>query len=142
MDLGRVAGHEHLAFHSELDLESLCARIRVVLDLPPFEFDAENQTAWGSCTHEGVEYNVSMPYDDRTLQDWDATVPPGCNVGLTLLVSPQHPHADDREWIVGTLVRHVGARLAAGLDRQITYHRSSQAAEREAFRAQRSHRAP
>jgi hypothetical protein len=131
--LERVAGHEHLAFHSELELEALCAEIRRLLGLPPFELDAEDATAWGLSTHEGVEYNVSMPYEEGTLQAWDATVPPGCNVGLTLLVSRAHPHAGDREWIIGTLVRDVGARLAAGLGRQLVHHRTSQPIGREPF---------
>jgi hypothetical protein len=137
VDAGRVAGHEHLAFQSELDLESLCAKVRIVLDLPPFEFGEENATEWGSVTRDGVEYNVSMPYEDGTLQEWDATVPPECNVGLTLLVSREHPRAGDREWIIGTLVRDVGARLAAGLGREIVHHRTSQLMERETFRPHR-----
>jgi len=137
MDPGRAVDHEHLAFHSELALRSLCAKIRAVLELPPFEFGAENATEWGSSTRDGVEYNVSMPYEDGTLQDWDASVPSGCNVGMTLLVSREHPRAADREWIIGTLVREVGLRLAAGLGREIVHHRTSQVMERETFRPHR-----
>lgn len=80
MDLARVAWTERLAFHSELDLRALCARSRETLDLPAFKFDSENATEWGLCEHAGVEYNVSIPYEDGTLQKWDDTVPGWCNV--------------------------------------------------------------
>jgi hypothetical protein len=91
MDLARFAWVEHLAFHSELDLRRLCARIRDTLDLPDLEFDSENATEWGLCDHAGVQYNVSIPYEDGTLQQWDDTVPGWCSVGMTLLVDRSHP---------------------------------------------------
>ncbi len=72
-----AGGSEHLAFHSNLELEPLCAAIQKALDLPAFQLDAENETAWGFARREGVEYNVSMPYEDGTLQAWDESVPPG-----------------------------------------------------------------
>jgi hypothetical protein len=120
-----VARHEHLAFHSDLDLEPLCEAIRAVLGLPPFEFGSENDTEWGLVVQDGVEYNVSKPYEDGTLQEWDDTVPGWCNVGLTLLVSKQHPRAGDPDWSVVVLVRSVGERLAAGLGGPIAHHRTS-----------------
>ena len=130
-----VAWHEHLAFHSDLELEALCDAIRAALGLPPFEFGSENETEWGLIVHDGVEYNVSMPYEDGTLQAWDDTVPGLCNVGMTLLVSMQHPHAGDHDWVVATLVRGVGEGLAAALGRPIVYHRTStlQAIDGEGF---------
>ena len=82
--MDNVAWHEHLAFHAELDLEPLCGVIRAALDLPPFEFGSENETEWGLCVLDRVEYNVSMPYEDGTLQAWDDTVPDGCNVGIRM----------------------------------------------------------
>ena len=120
-----VAWHEHLAFHSDLDLEPLCEAIRAALELPPFAFDSENETAWGLIVHDGVEYNVSIPYEDGTLQEWDATVPDGCNVGMTLLVSKLHPNAGDPDWVIATLVRGVAERLAEALRRPIVHHRTS-----------------
>src|SRR5262245_39912891 len=116
---------EHLAFHSDRDLEPLCASVRAALDLPPFEFGSENQTEWGLVVVDGVEYNVSMPYDDGTLQAWDDTVPDWCNVGMSLLVAKDHPCAGDPAWVVTTLVRGVGECLAAALNRPIAYHRTS-----------------
>ena len=125
MDLGAAAWVEHLAFHSALDLEPLCAAIRAALDLPAFAFDSENMTAWGLCERDGVEYNVSMPYEDGKLQEWDDTVPDGCNVGMSLLVAKDHPRAGDPGWVVGTLVRGVGERLAASLGHPLVHHRTS-----------------
>jgi hypothetical protein len=120
-----VAVHEHLAFHSPIDLQPLCDAVRMALDLPAFEFGSEGENAWGLCRHQGVEYNLSMPPELGMLQEWDDTVPGWCNVGLTLLVFGQHPHADDPYWIVTTLVRGVGERLAATLKRPVVYHRTS-----------------
>jgi hypothetical protein len=117
--------HEHLAFHSPIALEPLCDAVRMALDLPAFEFGTENENAWGRCRYQGVEYNLSMPPEPGTLQEWDDTVPGWCNVGLTLLVFEQHPHADDPVWIVTTLVRGVGERLAAAFGRPVVYHRTS-----------------
>jgi hypothetical protein len=124
---------ERLAFHSELGIEPLCAAIQRALALPPFQFDAENETAWGACHHDGVEYNISMPYEDGTLQEWDETVPGGCNVGLSLLIDDDHPRAGDPGWLVGTLVRSVGERLAAALGRTLVHHRTSASLDGDAF---------
>ena len=129
-----VAWHEHLAFHSDLDLAPLCEAICAALALPPFEFGSENETEWGLIVQDGVEHNVSMPYDDGTLQEWDDTVPGWCNVGMTLLVSKRHPRAGDPDWVVATLVRGVGERLAAALGRPIVHHRTSLPIGREGFR--------
>lgn len=123
---------ERLAFRSELGIEPLCAAIGRALALPRFQFDVENETEWGACHHEGVEYNVSKPYEEGTLQEWDETVPAWCNVGLSLLIDDDHPHAGDPRWLVETLVRGVGERLAAALGRPLVHHRSS--APGDAFR--------
>ena len=116
---------ENLAFLSDRDLEPLCEAIRAALDLPPFAFGSENATEWGLVVVDGVEYNVSMPYEAGTLQEWDDTVPSWCNAGMTLLVAKDHPRAADPEWVVTTLVRGVGERLATALDRPIVHHRTS-----------------
>jgi hypothetical protein len=129
-----VAYHEHLGFHSELGLEALCAAVREVLDLPEFQFGSEGLNAWGLCRHEEVEYNLSMPPEPGTLQEWDDTIPGWCNVGMTLLVSSQHPHADDPYWIVTSLVRGVGERLATSFARPVIYHRTSISTGQAKFR--------
>src|SRR5262245_21797893 len=125
---------EHLAFHSDRDLEPLCEQIRAALDLPPFEFGSENETEWGLVVVDGVEYNVSMPYEDGTLQKWDDTVPDWCDAGMSLFVAKDHPRAGDPAWVVTALVRAVGERLAAALDRPIVYHRTSLPMGHDGFR--------
>jgi hypothetical protein len=122
MEDDRIARMEHFAFETQLSLEDLCARIRNEFGLPEFQFDHENETQWGWSELDRIEYNISRPYDARTLRRWDSTVPAGCNVGITLIVAKDHPRCHDLAWIQ-ELVRTVGERLGRALT-AIHHHRT------------------
>jgi hypothetical protein len=87
MQLARIQIMEHCAFSSALSLHALCDEIRRHFGLPEFEYDSENMTEWGTTEQDGLEYNISRPFEEGTLQEWDGSVPPGCNVGVSLSVS-------------------------------------------------------
>jgi hypothetical protein len=115
---------EHLAFESPLSLEAMCEVLRECLGLPPFQLGSENETEWGSATLDGVVYNLSRPYGAGTLQEWDDTVPPGCNFGLSLLVLNESPAAHDATWSSTELVPRVARSLAARLRKVVYHHRT------------------
>jgi hypothetical protein len=110
---------EHLAFRAELSLEALCEIARTALDLPPFCYDGENQTEWGIAVKNEVEYNISRPYKEGTLQEWDRSVPEGCNFGMILIVSPTSPLTPET---VSSFVVSVGQTLSNILNTTVWYH--------------------
>jgi hypothetical protein len=122
--LSRIAFSEHLAVKCELDLQDFCVRLQTALSLPEFKYDAENATEWGLVEVENVEYNVSRPYDPGTLHDWDESVPPGCNFGISLMVYREHAHADNQEWSYGNLVAPVGQIISNEFGIDVHYHRT------------------
>ena len=89
---------EHLAVDCPLSLQEFCSAMQQRLNLSKFEFDFENETEWGLVESEGIEYNVSRPYERGTLQEWDETVPAGCNFGISLEVSEECPLEQNIEW--------------------------------------------
>lgn len=93
MNLGptRTQLAEHFAFWSPLSLTQLCRLVGERLQLPEFTFDFENETEWGIASRDGLEYNMSSPYEDGTLQKWDSSVPAGCNIGLMVSVPADAP---------------------------------------------------
>ena len=120
----RTAMIELLAAKSPLTLRDFCERVREILDLPEFHFDSENETEWGHVEVDNIEYNVSRPYEEGTLQEWDDTVPAGCNFGISLILYREHSHANDHEWAVGHLVAPVAQQLADAFNIPVRYHRT------------------
>ena len=123
MEFDRIAFMEHLAFRSDLGLAEACERLARGLGLPPFALDAENETAWGLVEVDGVEVNVSRPYEAGTLQEWDETTPPGCNFGVILIVSKGHPAYPDHQRAMQRLVPSYGQRIADALTTCVYHHR-------------------
>jgi hypothetical protein len=92
--------------------------------LPPLQFNCENETEWGLVEHQGIEYNVSRPYERGTLEEWDGSVPVGCTFGVTLIVSRDCPPSQDAEWSASVLASHVARGLADVLRLRVYHHRS------------------
>jgi hypothetical protein len=115
---------EHLATACPLSLRDLCDAMQSHFGLPAFEFDAENETEWGSAVREGIEYNVSRPYEPGTLQQWDDSVPAGCNFGITLALSNGCPPHQDAQWSLNTLTPDIGQRLADLVQSPVCHHRT------------------
>jgi hypothetical protein len=115
---------EHLAMECPLSLEEFCEAMRQRFSLPDFGYDSEDETEWGSVVHEGIEFNVSRPYEPGTLEEWDGSVPVGCNIGITLAVFQDCPPGQDAEWNSQALVSQVGQGLADLLGRRVYHHRT------------------
>jgi hypothetical protein len=115
---------EHFAFHSPWPLEDLCTAVQRHFGLPEFEYDAENETEWGSVVHDGLEYNFSCPYEDGTLQAWDSSVPFDCNVGFTLSVSRDRHEPRDAEHSSTGIVSVLGQALADLFGQAVHHHRT------------------
>jgi hypothetical protein len=126
MEEGRIARMEHFALATDRPLKTLCAQLRDALLLPEFQFDRENETEWGWSELDGIEYNVSRPYEAQTLRGWDGSVPEGCNVGITIMLAKSHPRSDDRDWVLASLVPAVAKRLQEALVTVVHHHRSWQ----------------
>src|SRR3954463_13953679 len=78
---------EHFALRSELSIAELGRALQNGFGLPEFVYGSETETEWGAVLHDGLEYNVSRPYEARTLQHWDRSVPLECNIGVVLSVA-------------------------------------------------------
>ncbi len=134
MNDDRVARVEHLALDSSLALPAICAAVATALRLPELRLDFENETEWGSCEVDGLEYNVSRPYQRDTLGSWDPSVPHGCNVGLAISFAADHPHVDDDHWVNATLLASVVPRIAGALGCIVHHHRTWRRADHESSR--------
>ena len=124
LDLPSIRTAEHFAFHSDLSLDQLCDRIRREFGLAALSRDRENETEWGAIVHDGLEYNVSRPYREGTLQRWDDSVPAGCNVGFTLSISVARSDSTNAPGNSEQLVERVGAALANALGVAVHHHRT------------------
>lgn len=116
---------EHLALDCPHWLRHFCDAARERFGLPAFAYDCENETQWGWVEYEGIEYNVSRPYDRDTLEGWDGSVPFGCNFGVTLSVSWDCPADWDAVWSTTLLVPRVGQGLADLFGRPVYHHRTT-----------------
>jgi len=105
---------EHLALYSELNLIDFCKRISDLIELPEFVFDYENENEWGESKKDDLQINISKPYEIGTLQDWDATVPEGCNFGITI----KKPKIKQRE------IEKIGGLIANEFKTSVYYHRT------------------
>ncbi|QDT30678.1 hypothetical protein Enr10x_60460 [Gimesia panareensis] len=120
----QIAMMEHLALAAPLTLRAFCDHCRQLLSLPEFRFDSENETEWGVVVKQGVEYNISCPYQMDTLQQWDDTVPDGCNFGISLCLYQGHFNAKNHEWAYNQLVSPVAQKIADGFQVPVHYHRT------------------
>jgi hypothetical protein len=124
MEFDRIRFMEKLAVDCPLSLQEFCDTMQRQFGLPDFEFDCENENEWGLVEHEGIEYNVSRPYERGTLEEWDGSVPVGCNFGVILMVFKDCPPGQDAEWSPAELVSKVGQDLADLLWQRVYHHRS------------------
>ena len=124
MEINRIRFMEHLAINSPLSLKEFCSAMQRNFELPDFEFDYENETEWGLVEYEGIEYNVSHSFERGTLQEWDKTVPMGCNFGISLEVSQDCLPEQNIEWSSAELVPNIGQALAELFDTPVYHHRT------------------
>ncbi|MEK3917713.1 hypothetical protein [Paenibacillus sp. FSL H7-0331] len=82
---------EHITFKSNLSLEEFTERLSEQVFLTQkFQYDYENENNWSRAFDEDhIEINISKPFEEGTLQEWDSTVPEGCNFGIALCSSDE-----------------------------------------------------
>lgn len=124
MEVYLIRFSEHLATNCSISLEEFCFEMQKRFGLPDFKFDSENETEWGSVQFLGIEYNVSRPFEKRTLQEWDETVPAGCNFGISLTVSKKCPPEQDINWSKIEFVPHIGQNIADLFGQTVYHHRT------------------
>lgn len=124
MEVSRIRFMECFVVDCPLLLQEFCYSIQQRFELPDFEFDWENETEWGLVEYEGIEYNLSRPFERGTLQEWDESVPAGCNFAITLSVSQERLPEQNVEWSSAELVPKIGQALADLFERQVYHHRT------------------
>jgi len=82
--------------------------------MPNFTFDYENDTKWGESKKDDLIINVSRPFEIGTLQDWDNTIPDGCNFGISITKSK----------IELSEIEEIGKLIADEFDTSVHYHRT------------------
>lgn len=119
-----IAYMEHLAFELESSLTDCTDSVGRALDVPNWSGEFENETEWSCAQVDGLELNLSRPYETGVLESWDETVPSGCNFGFSIQVSEEHPLAKNPERFALETVPALAQRLADRLGVAIHYHRS------------------
>jgi len=96
----------------------------VFLPLCFFPCVSDNETEWGIAETQDTQYNISRPYEVGSLQEWDDTVPDGCNFGISLILFRSHPNAHDHDWAVNHLVTPVAQKIANEFNIPVHYRRT------------------
>lgn len=123
MDIKVTKRLEHVCLQHQLDLHSFGEKFRAVFSLPSMEYDYENETKWLTIDKDGINYNISKPYKDGTLQEWDDTTPRGCNIGIVISKHNEHIFVDDNQW-VNHFVADACKKLAQNFNTTVYHHRS------------------
>lgn len=123
MDIQTIKRLEHITLQSDLDLKTFGDKFQRTLMLPLMDYDHENGTEWLGIDHDGINYNVSRPYEEGTLQEWDDTTPEGCNFGIVLGIHNDHPHVLDDTWVDNT-VATICRQLAVTFQTTVYHHRT------------------
>jgi hypothetical protein len=123
MDIEVTKRLEHICLKSELDLKTFGAKFITALSLPTMEYDFENETEWLTVDVGEFNYNISRPYEEGTLQEWDDTTPQGCNFGIVLSIHKDNPLVLDNAWVDKT-VADICGQLARTFNTIVYHHRT------------------
>ena len=123
MDMKSTKRFEHICLRSNLDLKSFGEQFQKVLAIPKMEYDFENETEWLTVDVNGFNYNISRPYEEGTLQQWDDTTPNDCNFGIVFSIHKDHPYVLDNIW-VDNMVADMCQQLARTFNTTVYHHRS------------------
>lgn len=108
---------------NDMDLRSFGEKFREVFSLPPMTYDYENDAEWLEADKNGVTYNISKPYEKGTLQEWDSSLPEGCNIGISLSFYTTRAMADNNP-AIDNHVRDVCTKLASAFNTTVYNHRT------------------
>ncbi|MBK9248235.1 MAG: hypothetical protein IPM69_09030 [Ignavibacteria bacterium] len=123
MEIEPIKRLEHISLKSDLDLLAFGEKFETVLSLPKMEYDYENETEWLNIHVDRLSYNISRPYEEGTLQEWDDTTPEGCNIGIVLCIHNDHPLALDNDWVNKT-VSTICELLSSTFNSKVYHHRT------------------
>ena len=123
MDIKATKRLEHICLKSDLDLLTFGEKFRIALSLPTFEHDYENENEWLTVDLDGLNYNVSKPYEEGTLQEWDDTTPEGCNIGIVISIHKDHSFVLDNAW-VDNFVANFCRLLTKTFNTTVYHHRT------------------
>ncbi len=123
MDIEAIQRLEHICLKSDLDLLTFGEKFQKTLTLPIMKHDHENETEWLAIDRDGINYNISKPYEEGTLQEWDDTTPESCNFGIVLSLHKEHPLVQDNLW-VDNMVANVCRQIAKTFNTVVYHHRS------------------
>lgn len=120
--------NEHLAFRSVLTLEQFTELLKNELFLKEFLFDFENENNWAwTFDEDHILINISKPFDDGMLQEWDSSVPQGCNFGITLLNEDNDFYYDPRtysnDFVINKLIPKYLDAVERIIKNKVYYHR-------------------
>ncbi|QDS33601.1 hypothetical protein [Brevibacillus brevis] len=124
---------EHISFYSGLDLTTLSNALERVLLLKPFEYDWENDNRWSwTYDRDHIQINISWPYLSENLQEWDDSVPDGCNYSLLLISDfPLIDYEQDKynsDFVISVLIPKYVAVLR-NIAGEVYYHSGNHHAE-------------
>jgi hypothetical protein len=88
-----------------LDFEEICDAVA----LADLISDAENDTQFAQGWIGEIAINISVPYEDGKLHEWDATCPKDANVGISIVVPKGHDA--DTATIAGAIEAKLGTTL-------------------------------
>ncbi len=123
MDIEVTKRSEHISLKSDLDLKAFGEKFTTLLSLPKMEYDYENATEWLTIDIDKLNYNISKPFEEGTLQEWDNTVPEGCNFGIGLSFHKDHPSVHDSVWVDKT-VATICQQLSKAFNTTVYHHRT------------------
>jgi hypothetical protein len=123
MDIKVTKRLEHICLKSDMDLKTFGEKFQTALSIPTMEHDYENETEWLTVDEDRLNYNISRPYDEGTLQEWDDTTPEGCNIGIVLSIHKDHPFVLDNSW-VDNIVANICRKLVKTFNVTVYHHRT------------------
>lgn len=121
---------EHLTFNSDLTLMECIELLRKSLSLDEFQFDYENENNWGwTYDEDRIEINVSKPFEENKLSEWDPTVPKGCNFGVSLMSNDSNFKYDPRnynhDYVINKLIPKYVSAIEQITKAKVYYHRGN-----------------
>ena len=118
MDIDTISKIEHFSAFIDLNLKEVCDNFRLVLELPEMTFNSEKETEWAEVNFEGINYNISKPYEIGTLNKWDDQVPKEHNFGIVLTINKTNINFNKAE------LEKMGYLLSNSLNANLLHYRT------------------
>lgn len=121
---------EHIAFKSELSLKDFMDNLCKEIHLFDIKYDYENETEWYIAYDiDNIEVNISRPYEENTLNEWDNSVPLGYNFGISLISSrPDFEYCESKyneNYVLKELIPKYIKIIQKITNHEVKYHRGN-----------------